>query len=137
MSNLKSLITLQKKFVRLICNVNFYSHSLPLFVSHNILPFRYLYIFKVLTIFFKLSGNAGPTVDNIHNYSTRQTAHNILRLPKPNCTLFKKCFIYLSIKIFNVIPVSVKQSRSFSVFKKTLKKWLLTKSYDEIEQLYS
>lgn len=136
-SNLSPIIILQKKYIRLISNANFYEHSLPLFLGHKILPFRYLYIFKVLSVFYKLSGNSGPTVDNIHHYITRQVSKSCFRLPKPNCTLFKKCFVYLSVKFFNVIPNSVKISQSLSTFKKSLKDWLMSKTCEEVERFYT
>jgi len=135
-SHLNSLLILQKKFIRLISHSGYMEHSLPLFINLSILPLRYLYIFKVLATFYKLSGNNGPTVDIIHGYNTRQISNNILRPPKPRCSLFRKSFVYLAYKFFNILPNPIKNSSSLVTFKKKLKKWLLTNNFEQIELLY-
>ncbi len=135
-SNLASIKVLQKKFVRIITNSNFHEPSFPLFVNNNILPVRHLYVFKVLSIFYKISGNTGPTIDYSHDYPTRQAVNSCVRLPKPYCSLFQKSFVYLSFKFFNLLPNDIKILNSHLLFNKKLKPWILAKNNEEIENFY-
>ena len=50
--------------------------------------------------------------------------------------MFKKCFLYLSIKLINIIPYIIKSANSLVIFKKRLKSWLLEKEVEEVEDLF-
>lgn len=62
-----------------------------------------------------------PTVDNRTIVTTGHAAKHLIRLPKPTCSLFQKCFVYLSPKFLNIIPVYFKIINSLSLYKKKLK----------------
>lgn len=131
------LTVLQKSFIRLLSRAGKTSRSFPLFMRHRILPVRFLYVYKVLAIFFRRSGNVGRLVAVDGSYTTRQTSSNMLRVPKPNCTLFQKSFVFLSHKFFNSLPLTVKYDNySISRFKGKLRGWLFTLNSDEIENMF-
>jgi hypothetical protein len=56
-ANQVQIIKLQKAFMRLITGSGFDDHTFPLFYNLQILPVRFLYAFKVLSLFFHISGN--------------------------------------------------------------------------------
>jgi len=124
----------QKPFIRMILKQPKLTESLPLFVQLKILPLRYLYVFKVLSLFFKVSGNPGPGTYQRTVKITRQVDH--LKLPKANSTFYQKTFLFLGPKFCNFLPDNVRNSWSKPSFKNLMKYWLLSKTNYEIEQLF-
>lgn len=136
-SHFKPIITIQKAFVRLIHKKSMFSSSLPLFVKLKVLPFRHLFVFKVLDLFYRLSGNRGPTHNhNIVSYTTRQVSSSLLKFPKSFNSSFQKTFVFLGPKFYNTLPNSIKVSSSLNSFKKNLKQWLYTLSYPQLELMF-
>lgn len=118
-TTLKPLINLQKHFIRIIKFKNRFEHSAPLFVTLNILPIKNLYIFKVLKAFYDRSSN---TYQINSHYSTRRV--NIY-IPKPNLTVFKKFYLFLAPKFFNMLPEYLKKCENRAKYLKLLRNFLL------------
>lgn len=139
-TNMLPLVRLQKWFVRLICNVNRFTHSFPLFLNVKILPLSYLFVFKVSSLFYKISGNSGAVLDgcraSLNKYPTRSVQNNIIRLPKCYTTLFQKSVVYLTHRLFNFFPNSVKLSVSYYSFKKSVKTWLFSLEPDFVDSMF-
>jgi hypothetical protein len=135
----KPLLTLQKTFIRILSGTNRSSPSLPLFLHHKILPLKYLFIFKVLLLFFRISGNLGVTIDTISENSNRARTRNVaaLKPPKPNNSLFRKTFLFLGPKLYNNLPTCVKSSGSLATYKRLLRRWLFTLSGGGIESFFT
>jgi hypothetical protein len=135
----KSLLTLQKSFIRILSGANRLSPSFPLFVQHKILPLRYLFVFKVLQLFFRISGNLGATIDSSVDGSERTATRNIraLKPPKPNNSLFRKTFLFLGPKLYNKLPNHIKASGSQKTYKTLTRKWLFTLSVSELDSLFT
>lgn len=114
------LVILQKCFVRLIFNKHKLDHTKQLFKTSNILPLRELYIFKVLREFFSRSG------DNQLDSKRIRTRRDLdIIVPKPNLTLYKKCYAYLAPKLYNMLPEAIKIIRNQNQFQKSVKRFLI------------
>ncbi len=80
-------------------------HSAPLFKELKILPLKNLFIFKVLRIFFDKS-EGGNAYVNSRTRELRNRKDAII--PRPNLTIFKKFYLYLAPKFFNLLPFNIK-----------------------------
>lgn len=119
---MKKLRVLQNHFIRIILKKPKRESSFPLFVELNVLPLQFLYVYKVLKLFYVRSGNTGTT-DLV--YSTRNTNRRIFRIPKVHRSLFKHSFVYSGPKFFNRLPLEIKESDSLRCFCLKVRKWLL------------
>jgi hypothetical protein len=71
-----------------------------------------------------------------HNLDTRQ--RNNLYLPQANLTMYQKGAYYLGIKIFNNLPLEIKNVAGNTIkFKKKKKKFLYTYSFYTMEEYLS
>ena len=122
-TNINPIFIQQKKFIRIICKKSRMEHSHPLFIFKRILPLKYIFVHKVLRIFYLLSGNV-PAVFN--EYKARLRIYDTLIVPKPNFTFFTKCFSFLGPKMYNQIPDNIRKSKNLQLFSRNLKYWLLT-----------
>jgi hypothetical protein len=81
-------------------------------------------------------------VQNKYLFSTRIANHNIdtrqrnnVYLPQADLTIYQKGTYYLGIKIFNNLPLEIKNvAGNQNIFKITLKKILYTSSFYTIEE---
>lgn len=121
-TNLKPILMQQKKFVRIIKRKSKLEPSRPLFVNLKIFPLNYLFVYKVLNIFYILSGNL-PKSNNMYKEKLRKP--EAIKVPKPNTTFFTKSYCFLGPKMFNSIPESIADSRNLILFKKNIKIWLI------------
>ena len=108
----------------------YYSDSVSIFKSAKILEIADIYRYFVGIQMYKLlklkNRYLQPLfiIENIeHNYSTRQIG--TLQLPYPRVDSVKFNYEYQSLKIWNSIPLEIKDSRSLSIFKKNFKKYLV------------
>lgn len=121
-SSLKPIFIQQKHFVRLISKKSKMHPSYPLFVINNILPLKHMFIYKVLKVFYNKSGNL-PAIQSMYKGSLRNP--KTLLVPKPSLTFFEKCFVFQGPRIYNQLPVDLKQCTNFNFFQKKLKSWLM------------
>ena len=123
---IKPLVLLQKKCLRIICKVGFFEHTDPLFSETKLLKIENIYKLNCAQFIYKCYNtnlfndfkSKLITQREIHNYNTRGNSQ--LRLP---FTKLKKCqqsFFYVGIKIWNVIPLSIKLANSIVSFKRKL-----------------
>ena len=90
---------------------------------------NYLYLCE----FFKLQNNLSPKLqeDNITNvthqtaYTLRSTTHANIFLPRMNKSAGQRSLSYLGPHLFNSLPLTIKTSPSFRIFKSRLKKHYL------------
>ena len=111
----------QKYLIRIMTFKNQREHTRQIFKQLTMLPLKNLFIFKVLKLFYKKSGNRGT--ENLF-YRTRSTTQQLFVRPKVNKTLFSKSFLYLGPKCFNLLPNNIKTAPNLKSFVKQLKKWL-------------
>ncbi len=128
---LTSLRTLQNHIVRIILFKNKFQTAFPLYKQLNIFPLQYLFVFKVLKLFYKISG--GKRYE-LGNYTTRSQDQKLFRRPKVHKTFFRQSFLFLGPKFFNTLPLEIKSSVNINIFQKRIKPWLF--STDNIETLF-
>ena len=120
-------IVLQKKALRLICNVPARAscRDLKLFAQEQILPLPALYISKVLLFFKKHPEYLSESKFN-HEYNTRHK--NNLQLERHNTTAYEKGLLYSGQIFYNKLPNELQMELNVNTFKNKIK--LLVMNYD-------
>jgi hypothetical protein len=89
-----------------------------------------------LLMFVVQNKNSFLTNNEHHNLDTRQ--RNNLYLPQANLTIYQKGAYYAGIKIFNNLPLEIKNvAGNHKKFKIALKKFLHTYSFYTMEEYFS
>ena len=80
--------------------------------------------FTAITVFKCINNNAPVQlsqsfnfISDYHDVNTRSSSNYSLHVPKPNLELFKTSLVYRGSKIWNDLPLNVKQSVSLESFK--------------------
>jgi hypothetical protein len=107
---------LQKKVVRLICNVKRRMPCRELFRTLNILPVPCVYIME--TVYYIKLNNTGLKQNlDIHDCKTRHRLDFETQFRRTD--IFKKSVNNLGAKLYNRLPNLFKELREFKMFKKT------------------
>ena len=130
-ANLSRVSMLQKKDVRIIVNSDFLAHTVPIFVSLNILPFRQIYLLKLGVFMFKFLNSLLPNSFNImfnrnnevRGHNTRRT--NYFHLDYSRTEFFQNTIRFKGPYHYNNIPLNITQSTSLSSFKNLYFKFLI------------
>jgi hypothetical protein len=129
-SNVKRLLILQKRAIRIICGVNSRCHCKPLFKQLNVLTVTSLYILECL-MYVKSNLPTIPTNSLVHNHNTRFSEH--LRLSQCNYRSTIKSSFEFSLKLYNMLPLYLKNLNAIN-FKKQVKGILLLLSVYTVEE---
>ena len=121
-THLEPLLTLQKRLVRIVTGEHFHAHTPPLFLKTKILRLNDIHIFVLAQIGFKsnIQCNNFP----IHNHDTRYG--DLLRTDFTRLTICQNSFNYLLPKIWNNLPIHIKNITKFNKFKFDLKSYLIS-----------
>lgn len=130
MIHLKSLLVAQKAIVRVIVGKNRYHASLPIFRLLKILPLRYLYIYKVLKMFFARSNSY--SFKNVTNYSLRR--QKVCVVAKVQTESYRRFYTNIAPYIFNQLPDTLRLLNRIANFACNLKVWLF--QHENIEILF-
>lgn len=117
LETLRPLITLQKHCVRVICCKRKYCSSWPLFKSSNIYPLRYLFVYKVLKLFYIRGGYLNTK--NVERYNLRTNNQCVITFTRKEYC--RRACEFISPVIFNSLPNTVKSSPNLKKFKKNLR----------------
>jgi hypothetical protein len=128
----QSVLLLQKKVVRVIDAAGFRDHCKPIFVKLGILTVINQYILLNLVYVKKQSPLLAKRGDQHHHNTRGKQNINI-----PFCRLSKKkdCFPVLSMKLFNALPVSIRDLELRS-FEARMKRWLLENPFYNITEYF-
>ena len=123
-SNLKPLLTAQKKLIRTISFSQLRAHSPPLFQMWNILPLRLLINLKTAETVYRYIHNNNILMNSrfqpvIHSYETRNSLSGLF-IPRVNTNYGKHSIHYSGSIIWNSIPAEIRLSTSLSLFKHKL-----------------
>ena len=121
--HMSQINVLHKKIIRIITNSDFNAHTQPLFKQLNILNLSDLSKLILTSLIYKRVHTDNPNTQSSHKYQTRNQYAQYI--PRPNLTLFKHSVMYAGPKTWNGLPDFIKQSKSYSHFKKQLKSHLL------------
>jgi len=126
---------MQKKAIRIMKGCGNRVSSRNLFKKVHILPMTAQYMLSLLMFVVKKKPLFSTNIEN-HNIDTRQW--NNLYLPQANLTIYQKGAYYSEIKIFNNLPLEIKNiGGNKKMFKIALKKFLYTYSFYTREEYLS
>lgn len=125
---------LQKRIVRVMCKAGYRVHCKPFFQQLNLITLPGLYILEVLT-FFK--NNPHLFENNIarHHYNTRHKGDMVY--PIHRLTLLEKGLHYSALRLYNVLPLQLKNIACPKMFLKKVKQILLEKCPYSVEEFLS
>ena len=132
--SLESLITLQKKTIRIIHKVGYRDHTNQLFLQSRLLKFLDIVAYQTSIIMHKARYNQLPV--NIQNLFCNRDAHYNLRgelnfrVLTRRTTLKSFCISIIGVDTWNKLSEEMKKCTSINVFKKMYKKMVFTK-YDK------
>ena len=135
-TNLEKLYLIQKRVLRIICNVSFRTHTNPLFYTHRILKVQDIYHLQLGSLMYNFDSGVLPQAlvsifkknSQVHDHATRNAS--AFHLPQVRTKLTFNTLVFTGPKFWNSLGSSVKQSVSLSSFKCTLKVYLLDKYCD-------
>ena len=132
-SRLKSISIIQKRAIRLICNVSSRTHTTDLFKKLKILKFVDLVEYKCGILMFKAYYNKLPTNlqkmfnlgNQTSNYKTRQQNKFLVKFKRTN--IMAHCTSSIGVKVWNRLPNFVTEAKSLYMFKKTYKSYIFSR----------
>ena len=134
-TNIKKVIILQKKAIRIITFSPFSEHTNPLFKQLNLLKFTDIVNLHTALFMYQYHSKKLPKVfDNFfhptsktHQHNTRHAAKNSYYLPKIRTNYGKFNIRFTGPKVWNEIPNNIKSQSTFkSQFKFNLISFLIT-----------
>ena len=135
-SYIDPIFKLQKKAVRAISFQPRMSPSLPIFSDFELLKLSELFELRLLTFVFDSVNKTSPTCfhdffllnSSVHHYSTRQASQGDLYMSRKNSLQYGlKSIRYLGAKLWNELPVELRNASSKTLFKTKLKSYFLNK----------
>jgi len=126
---------LQKRIIRIVTGSRSKDSCRKLFTSLEILSLPSLYIFSLLRFVIK-NKKLFTTNNETNNYGTRQ--HHDFHYPSANLKKFQTGVHYMSVKIYNSLPIYIKiELNNTKKFESLLKKFLLENSFYSLEEFYN
>ena len=131
-ANIEDLYIAQKRIIKVIYKRPQTTPTVPLFRELNLLPFRYLYIYKVLKLFFIRSNSFHNRT--VHSYNTRNP--NNFAGVRCNSEKFRRFYLYMAPFFYHMLPNDIKSLSTVRKykFKREIRSWLL--SVENIEQYF-
>ena len=123
-THLQPIVILQKRAIRIISGASYLAHTNILFYNNKILKFEDMFKFCLALYFYKNKTSFQNYLSS-HNYFTRNRNNPVPPFERLNVS--QQSVFYNAIKIWNNLPVSIKQLPSEASFKKHLKSFLLAK----------
>jgi len=125
---------LQKKVVRLICNIKRKTSCRELFKTLNILPVPCVYIMEMV-YYIKVNNKGLKQNLAIHDYKTQHRPDFQTQFCKTD--IFKRSAINLATKLYNKLPNYLKNLENLKPFKKQLKAFLLQQTFYSVDEYLS
>ena len=129
--NIKPIIKLQKRCIRIVAQAGFKSHSDPLFKKFSVLKVTDLHIMQVAHLMYKNARHKLPSTfesyfmlsNEVHHHYTRSSTKYFV----PYCRTVGRShsFKLSGPRVWNSLPPDVIAAESESILKKRLKKYLL------------
>ena len=128
-SNVNCIYLLQKKVIRLIHHQGRLTHTNPLFKEMPALKFHDLVKYRTAIMMFKAySGKLRTLLQNRFNRSSN--VHHTCRMNTFIVTYSRTnmkamCLSVVGVKLWNMLPENIKDTRSVYIFKKLVKRYLI------------
>lgn len=124
----QSVFVMQKRAIRFMCGAKYRDSCRPLFIKHKILTLACLFILETVCLIKKKVENRSSV------YPLRNT--HTVSLPIPTSTLTKNSLFYNGRKLFNSLPVNLREMNDLRKFKREVRQFLVAKAYYTIEEFY-
>lgn len=131
-TDVPSLLTMQKKLIRIMANIESTDSCRPYFAKYKILTLPCIYIYEMCKFVRKHPSLFTKRDDNITKHHLRP--RNKLTLPGSNIKHHSSSPLAMSIKIYNKLPDYLKNITNDKNFIKDLKSILLKKCYYSIKE---
>ena len=129
-SNVKCLFTLQKKAIRLICNADRLADTNAMFKDTSILKLSEFVKYKTVIVMFTLFHGILPIQlqRRLSKYSSVHSTRlkNSFVMVQVRTNLKAMCLSVYGVKLWNTLPDEIKNCTSVNIFKKFLKKHVLS-----------
>ena len=122
----------KKKVIRSITGTHKRTSCRPIFRKFKILTLTSLYILEMLCFLKKYKGDMKHNSE-IHGHNTRRKQD----LQQCNTTLYQKSVMNMGTKLYNKLPIQIKQLDTYKGFKKEVKKFLVHNAVYKIEEFYA
>ncbi len=136
-SSIACLQMVQNAAARLLTGTRKYEHISPILASLHWLPVQFRIKFKIILFVFKsLNGLAPPYISELlHPYtpthSLKSADQLFLNVPKTKRKLRgDRAFAVAAPKLWNDLPLPIRQVSSLSLFKSTLKTYIFSLAFD-------
>jgi hypothetical protein len=131
---LEKIFKIQKKAVRNIKGLKYLDSCKSHFAQLNMLTIPSLFIFN--SIMYKRENEGSYISSNqIHNYNTRNS--NKVAVPSHKTTLFEKSAYFATAKIYDNLPILLRNIKNETLFENLLKKILINKEYYDVGSFFS
>ena len=132
----KRIQALQNQAARIITKQKKSSHITPTLINLHWLPIKFRIQYKILLTVFKCLHGEGPAyltslLEEYHPArSLRSAARSLLREPHVHKKYGDRAFSVAGPKLWNGLPLDIKNSNSVDIFKKNLKTYLFKIAYN-------
>lgn len=133
---LSKLQRVQNASAKMIKRLSKYDHVTHILKELHWLPIDQRYVYKILLIVYKCLNGKGPMYlcDKLQLYqpsrNLRSGSNYLLVVPKTRCsTLGDRAFSAVAPRMWNQLPMDIRQSKSVDAFKNSLKTHLFRKCY--------
>ena len=131
-TNLRRLVILQKRIIRIINKAHFHAHTDPIFKELGILKFNDIHLLQLGQFMYSCKNSFLPLRfynnfsqnNQFHSYNTRNS--HAYRLPYCHTNIKKFSVFFQGSKFFNSLDNEVINSKTISSFKKILKNKLIS-----------
>lgn len=128
------IFLLQKRVIRIICKAHYVAHCKDLFLQLRILTLPALFILEC-ALMVRKNPQIFITNEEIHNYSTRQKYK--IHMSAVKSSQVQSGPRYTCTKIYNKVPVEIRNVDSDVQFKSALKDFLTTRPYYSTEEYFN
>jgi len=126
------IFLLQKKAIRIICNVDTRTHCKPLFAKLGILTVYSMYVLHSL-IYVHSNLEQFKLNSDLHHYETRNRSN--IRVQQLRFTSSQRNLLYMSVKLYNALPMKIK-SMPIASFKNKLKSVMLVECLYNVKEFF-
>ena len=132
-SYIDPIIKLQRKAVKIISSQSLLCHTTPIFKTLKLLELPDIFKLRLLTFVFESLNTLAPHYfhnyfslnSSIHSYETRHSTRGDIYVEKKNTLQFGlRSIRYMGEKLWNDLPLEVRNSTSKFLFKRKLKLYL-------------
>ena len=134
--NTERLQLIQNSAARLLTRTKKREHISPVLAALHWLPVTFRIDFKVLLLIYKALNGQGPSyianslVSYIPSRTLRSSAAGLLEVPSSSRKkIGDAAFVNYAPKLWNTLPIDIKEASSLDIFKRKLKTYLFTRAF--------